>query len=117
MQNGKTTIVTVHYSFHEIVPFNFAEPDQVKYHSGETPHPNRVDPSKSFQVMSEAEDNDDDLITMTSDIIEVNPGEVHIHEAPQKQMGLLVPPKPISTARTSKSPSPHLAIISDFIEG
>ena len=100
-----------------IVPFNFAEPDQVKYHSGETPHPNRVDPSKSFQVMSEAEDNDDDLITMTSDIIEVNPGEVHIHEATQKQMGLLVPPKPIGKARTSKSPSPHLAIISDFIEG
>ena len=83
------------------------EADQVKYHSGQTPHPNRVDPEKMYQAMSEAEDNIED------EIIEVNPGDVHYHEAVQKQVGLLVPSKP---RHESKSPSPHLAIISDFID-
>ena len=78
------------------------QPDQVKYHTGQTPHPNRVDPK--FKVMSDAEDEDFELI-------EINPEEVRIHDsAPQKQ--LLVPTKP---RHESKSPSPHLAIISDFI--
>ena len=45
--------------------------------------------------MSEAEDDDDD-----DEIIEVNPGEVHYHEAVQKQVGLLVP-----THSESKSPN------------
>lgn len=87
------------------------EPDMVKYHSGQTPHPNRVDPAQAFAVMSEAEDNDDDDDIEL--IVEVNPGDVHYHDAIQRQMGLIVPPPPKSSA--SKSPSPHLAIISDFI--
>ena len=56
--------------------------------------------------MSEAEDDDDE-------IIEVNPGEVHYHEAVQKQVGLLVPPTALTSPRRilSKSPSPsRLAI-------
>ena len=81
------------------------EPEMVKYHSGQTPHPNRFDPSKAFQVMSEAEDNDDE-------IIEVDPSEVHIHDGTMKT-SLLVPPSPARSL--SKSPSPHLAILSDFI--
>lgn len=81
------------------------EPDQVKYHTGQTPHPSRFDPSKAFQIMSEAEDNDEE-------IIEVNPGDVHYHDG-ARQVGLLVPSKP---RHESKSPSPHLAIISDFID-
>ena len=63
--------------------------------------------------MSEAEDDDDD------EIIEVNPGEVHYHEAVQKQVGLLVPPPALTSSPSSptgmrifsKSPSPsRLAI-------
>ena len=81
------------------------EPEMVKYHSGQTPHPNRFDPSKAFQVMSEAEDNDDE-------IIEVDPSDVHIHDGTIKT-SLLVPPSP--SRSLSKSPSPHLAILSDFI--
>ncbi len=81
------------------------EPEMVKYHSGQTPHPNRFDPSKAFQVMSEAEDNDDE-------IIEVDPSDVHIHDGTIKT-SLLVPPSPARSL--SKSPSPHLAILSDFI--
>jgi hypothetical protein len=91
------------------------EPDQVKYHSGETPHPNRVDPGEVFQVMSEAED--DDFEEDVDIIVEVSSGQVHYHEAIAKQMGLLLPPKTSTRAATSKSPSPHnLAIISDFID-
>ena len=63
--------------------------------------------------MSEAEDDDDD------EIIEVNPGEVHYHEAVQKQVGLLFPPPALTSSPSSptgmgifsKSPSPsRLAI-------
>ena len=65
----------------------------MKYHTGETPHPNKFDPSKAFQIMSEAETDDE--------IIEVNPGDYKIHNGVEKQMGqtvqmgqtgLLVPP-------------------------
>ena len=89
---------------------------QVKYHSGQTPHPNKFEPSKAFQIMSEAETDDE--------IIEVNPSDVHYHNAVEKQVGLLVVPparsprslSPKSPRNESKSPSPHLAIISDFID-
>ena len=80
------------------------EPEMVKYHSGQTPHPNRFDPLKVFNVMSEAEDDDE--------IIEVQPSDVHIHDSTMKT-SLLVPPSP--SRSLSKSPSPHLAILSDFI--
>ena len=95
----------------EVIEVN---PDQVKYHSGETPHPNRFEAEQIFTVMSEAEEETED-----AEIVEVTPGEVHYHDAIAKQMGLLVPP-PANVNNpaeaVSKSPSPHLAIISDFIE-
>ena len=54
----------------------------MKYHTGETPHPNKFDPSKAFQIMSEAETDDE--------IIEVNPGDYKIHNGVEKQMGQTV---------------------------
>ena len=113
----ETIIIQPNSDFIEI------EPGQVKYHTGQTPHPNRVDPSKMFQVMSEAEDDDpidiiDKQIIGSSDIIEVEPGDVLIHEGikhlSEITASLLKPPTtPRSSKRNeSKSPSPHLAIIS-----
>ena len=76
--------------------------------------------------MSEAESDDE--------IIEVNPGDVHYHNAIEKQVGRLVVPPAINrpfdeiflapngprneskSPSPRKSPSPHLAIISDFID-
>ena len=54
----------------------------MKYHTGETPHPNKFDPSKAFQIMSEAETDDE--------IIEVNPGDYKIHNGVEKQIGQTV---------------------------
>ena len=54
----------------------------MKYHTGETPHPNKFDPSKAFQIMSEAETDDE--------IIEVNPGDYKIHNGVEKQMSQTV---------------------------
>ena len=73
----------------EVIEVN---PDQVKYHSGETPHPNRFETEQIFTVMSEANSEDEE-------IVEVTPGEVHYHDAIAKQMGLLVPPKVANNPR------------------
>ena len=92
---------------------------QVKYHTGETPHPNKFDPSKAFQIMSEAETDDE--------IIEVNPGDYKIHNGLEKQMvqtvqmgqtvkigqtGLLVPPP----MRTNSRPNSRYNGAKDFMK-